>query len=256
MRAARAARALGGVDPSDPAADAQSFGAWLAKHGQDDRALRRLWDLVALPTLNVRVEQASLALAAFVFQTGLLADAGAGDIGFHVRPLGELIGEPALRALRNSRVEVLLGRRAEGLEALGGGFRVALADGSVVDGDAVIVAVPHRRAAELLPRGLEDVAARLRKLESSPIVNLHVVYDTPVSDLPFAASVETPVQYVFDRSSAVGLERGRYLAVSLSGADREMEMDVEELRAKLPPRARRALPPRASCTRGALSRDA
>ena len=127
LRAARAARALGSVDPQDPDADARSFGEWLSEHGQDARALSHLWDLVALPTLNVRAEHASLALAAFVFQTGLLADAGAGDIGFHVRPLSELIGDPALRLLRESHVEVMLGRRAQRVEVLEEGFRVALA---------------------------------------------------------------------------------------------------------------------------------
>ncbi len=242
LRAARAARALGAVDPHDPEADARSFGEWLSEHGQDARALSHLWDLVALPTLNLRAEQASLALAAFVFQTGLLADAGAGDIGFHVRPLSELIGDPALRALRESRVEVMLGRRAQRVEVLEEGFRVALADGDAPDADALIVALPHKRAAELLPEALGELAARLRKLERSPIVNLHVIYDRPVCELDFAASVETPVQYVFDRSSAVGLERGRYLAVSLSGAEREMEMNVERLRAEYLPALAELLP--------------
>ncbi len=42
-----------------------------------------LWDLIALPTLNLPAAQASLALGAFVFKTGLLERDDAGDIGFH-----------------------------------------------------------------------------------------------------------------------------------------------------------------------------
>jgi phosphohistidine phosphatase len=38
-----------------------------------------LWDLIALPTLNLRAREASAALAAFVFQEGLLRHADAGD---------------------------------------------------------------------------------------------------------------------------------------------------------------------------------
>jgi squalene-associated FAD-dependent desaturase len=248
VRAARAARALARVDPGDPSADAQSFGAWLAAHGQDARAVQSLWDLVALPTLNLPAEQASLALAAFVFQTGLLADAGAADIGFHVRPLSEVIGQPALRALREAGVEVLLGRRARRVHTREDGFRVQLADDSALGAGAVIVAVPHRRAAELLPPSLADVTERLRALGSSPIVNLHVIYDRPVSELAFAAGVDTPVQYVFDRSPAVGLARGRYLAVSLSGAEREMQTNVGALRERYLP-ALAALFPRARSAR-------
>jgi squalene-associated FAD-dependent desaturase len=217
------------VDPDDPAADAQTFGAWLAQHGQSERAIARLWDLIALPTVNVPAQQASLALAAFVFQTGLLRDAGAGDVGLHVAPLIDIIGRPALRVLGRAGVDVRLRCRAAAIEPEPDGLRVSLADGHV-SADAVILAVPHARAAELLPATATSIATRLRALDSSPIVNLHVVYDRPVCDLDFAAGVGTPVQYVFDRSESIGLARGRYLAVSLSGADREMAMTPEQLR--------------------------
>jgi squalene-associated FAD-dependent desaturase len=244
-RAARAARALAQVEPRDPRADAESFGAWLAEHGQDPRAVSALWDLVALPTLNLPAQHASLALAAFVFRTGLLADPAAADIGFHVRPLSEIIGEPALRALQEAGAEVLLGRRTERLRAGRAGFEIELGGGEALQAQAVVLAVPHGRAAELLPARLQGLAARLRALGSSPIVNLHVVYDRPVSELAFAAGVDTPVQYVFDRSPAAGLERGRYLAISLSAAESQMRMSVERLRerylaalAELFPRAR------------------
>lgn len=226
---ARAARALAAVDPGDPEVDAQSFGAWLADHGQSERAIASLWDLIALPTINLPAAEASLAVAAFVFQTGLLSDAGAADIGFHVAPLSDILGRPALQALCDAGVRVRLQRRAQAIRPRARGFDVELPD-EVIDADAVIIAVPHRRAAELLPAGAEEVAARLRGLGSSPIVNLHVVYDRPVCPLAFAAGVGTPVQYVFDRSESVGLAAGRYLAVSLSGAEREMEMSPEALR--------------------------
>jgi squalene-associated FAD-dependent desaturase len=245
-RAVRTARSLAHVDPRDPSADGQSFGAWLTEHGQQARAVSALWDLVALPTLNLRSEQASLALAAFVFKTGLLADPSAADIGFHIKPLSEIIGEPALGALQSAGVDVLLGHRAQGLKARGDGFEVSLGADSL-EAEAVIVALPHGRAAELLPERLHDVAARLRALGSSPIVNLHVIYDRPVSELAFAAGVDTPVQYVFDRSASVGLQRGRYLAVSLSAAAPEMRMSVELLRRRyLPALAELFAPARAA----------
>ncbi|MGH2834413.1 MAG: FAD-dependent oxidoreductase, partial [Solirubrobacteraceae bacterium] len=68
-------------------------------------------------------------------------------------------------------------------------------------------------------------------LGASPIVNVHVIYDRKVCELPFAAGVQTPVQYVFDRSEAVGLRDGQCLAVSISGAENEMSMDGPQLRA-------------------------
>jgi hydroxysqualene dehydroxylase len=63
--------------------------------------------------------------------------------------------------------------------------------------------------------------------------------------VPFAAGVRTPVQYVFDRSDAAGVPAGcQYLAVSLSGAEREMAISSGELRERYLP-ALGALFPRA-----------
>src|SRR6185436_229296 len=54
--------------------------------------------------------------------------------------------------------------------------------------------------------------------------------------------VEWPVQYVFDRTASSGLERGQYLAVSLSGAYELDGRRVEELRASFVAELARLLP--------------
>ncbi len=245
--AAWAALALGRLDPEDLALDSVTFGAWLGAHRQSRAAVAALWDLIALPTLNLPAAQASLALGVFVFRTGLLEQADAGDIGFHRRPLGEIVGGPAERALRAAGVDVRFGFRVQRLQRADGGFEVS-GDEDGVSADAVVVALPHARAAGLIEQLDPVAAAGAGALRDAPIVNLHVVYDRVVCEWPFAAGVGTPVQYVFDRSEAGGVGAGRqYLAISLSGAEREMQMSVDALReryvpalAELFPRARGA----------------
>ncbi|HTB69903.1 MAG TPA: hydroxysqualene dehydroxylase HpnE [Solirubrobacteraceae bacterium] len=241
--AALAARALSAVDPADPELDRRTLGDWLSDLGQSERSLAALWDLIALPTLNVRAADASAALGAFVFQTGLLASADAGDIGFHVGTLAQTIGEPAQRALADAGVELRLGWRAQALRRADGGFEV---QGGVEDGlsaEAVVVALPHARAARLIEPLLAPTAAALDQIGSSPIVNLHVVFDRVVCEEPFAAGVGTPVQYLFDRSAAAGAPPGcQYLAVSLSGAEREMELSIDRLREHYVPALEALLP--------------
>ena len=247
LSAALAARALGRLDPADEALDERTLGSFLEQHRQSPRALAALWDLVALPTLNLPAAHASLALGAFVFKTGLLSSADGGDIGFHVGTLAQTICEPAERALRGAGADVRLGWRAEELSAGAGAFEVRAA-ADALGADVVIVAVSHTRAGALLAPLLPRLGASLERLGSSPIVNLHVVYDRRVCEERFAAGVDTPVQYVFDRTGAGGAPAGsQYLAVSLSGAAREMAMSAEELReaylpalAELFPRARSA----------------
>ncbi len=251
LGAARAALGLMRLDIGDPGLDRVTFGEWLARHGQDREAVDALWDLIALPTLNLRAADASLAQAAFVFRRGLLSGADAGDIGFHLGTLQSIIGDPARAALERAGVEIRLGWRAESLRRGGEGFELRGRSGEGEDGltaGSVIVALPHNRAGALLEPLLGPHAGLPGELESSPIVNLHVVYDSRVLDQPFAAGVGTPVQYLFDRTQAGGAPSGcQYLAVSLSGAAREMEMSVDQLReqylpalAELIPRARGA----------------
>ena len=202
----------------------------MAARGQSPATVAALWDLIALPTLNLPADEASLALGAFVFRTGLLSRADAGDIGFHDRPLSETIGDPALRALAQAGVDVRLGWRVARLTRSGAGFEVH-GGSEELGADAVIVALPHARAATLLEALAAPLARRVAALEVSPIINLHVVYDRHVCELAFAAAVGTPVQYVFDRTEAAGAPAGcQCLAVSLSGAQREMAMSVDGLR--------------------------
>ncbi|MGA8296403.1 MAG: FAD-dependent oxidoreductase, partial [Acidimicrobiales bacterium] len=96
-----------------------------------------------------------------------------------------------------------------------------ITDSGRVDADAVIVAVPHRQAAEIVPPSPRFDPAALGGLGSSPIIDVHVVYDRKVTDLSFAAAVDSPVQFVFDKTAASGLDPsdGQVLAVSVSGAD-------------------------------------
>jgi hydroxysqualene dehydroxylase len=231
--AARAALALSRLDLETSSArermDRVTLGEWLAEHRQGPASVAALWDLIALPTLNLPAAEGSLALGAFVLQTGLLGSNDAGDIGFHLRPLQETLGDPAERVLRRSGVEVRLGVRAEAVDRQSDTLRV-LAGGGELLADAVICAVPHERAKALLVPLLGASTELWEGLGASPIVNVHIVYDRHVCEQDFAAGVGTPVQYLFDRSDAAGLSNGgQYLAISLSGAASEMGLAAEDL---------------------------
>lgn len=222
----RGALAIGRVDP---ARDDETLGAWLADHGQSPRAIANLWDLIALPTLNLPAAEASLGLGAFVFQQGLLHDAGAGDIGIHRAPLSEIVGGPAAGALARAGVDVQLRWRAQAITQKADGFEVR-SESDLISANAVVLAVPHARAAALVPAALREDTAWAEGLGSSPIVNIHVVYDRRVLDHSFAAGVDTPVQYVFDRTPTEWSDDRQYIAVSLSGAQTESGMRSEQLR--------------------------
>jgi squalene-associated FAD-dependent desaturase len=240
----RPALAMRRVDPADPVVDEQRFGDWLAAHGQGGRARRALWDLFTVSALNIAGDDASLALAATVVKTGLLGRNNAADIGVPALPLGELHGDAAATLLAKLGAQVLIGAKVSAIDPDpdpgGSRFRLRLAADenrpAELAADAVVLAVPHEVAARLIPPGAlpDGTVAGWAGLGASPIVNVHVIYDRPVTDLPFAAAVDSPVQWVFDRTRISGLDRDsatkrQYLAISLSAADEYVDVPAAGL---------------------------
>jgi squalene-associated FAD-dependent desaturase len=222
-RAVRGALALRTLDPDDAVLDRRSLGEFLRAHGQNDATIDALWGVVATATLNLRPDDASLALGAKVFRTGLLDRGTAADVGVPAVPLGHIHSDAARDALASAGVEVLLGHRVEAVEP-GVAVRVRnlRAAGSALSlpGAAVVLAVPPRDALSLVAALNATPAA---DLAATPIVNIHVVYDRIVTDLPFAAAVDSPVQWFFDRTGPAGVTAhhpgAQYLAVTVSAAD-------------------------------------
>lgn len=248
----RAALALGRLDPDDPALDDIDFGSWLARHGQSPRTIEALWDLVGVATLNATAPNSSLALAAKVFKTGLLSEPGAADIGWASVPLGDIHDTLSRKALDAAGVRTELRTKASALTRTDDGRWVVETGAERIEADTVVLAVPQRETHDLLPEGALDAPEKLLEIGSSPILNVHVVYDRKVLRRPFFTALGSPVQWVFDRTEASGLtEPGQYLAVSQSAAGEEIDLPVSELRARYLPELERLLP----AARGAGIRD-
>lgn len=216
LRLLRPVLALKRLHVDDPDLDAVTFASWLAARGQSARAIDHLWNLIALPTINVPAADASLALAVKVFREGLLDRADAGDIGWSRVPLVELHGRRAAQALEAAGVEVRLLDGVDRIEPARHGEFEVRGRRAVRCVDAVIIATPPHITAALGTLLPADTAQRLGM---SPIVNVHLVLDRRVTDLEMFAAVDSKIQFVFDRTTSSGLRDGQCLSVSLSAAD-------------------------------------
>ncbi len=149
----------------------------------------------------------------------------AADIGWSRVPLQRLHGDaapprwppPGWRCACRTRVRASTGRAGTA-----GGRRGRTAGEESYDD--VVLAAPPTAAEALLPPGalrpdrrLGRAARQLPDREPAP-----ACWTGAVLDEPFVAAVDSPLQWVFDRTSQAGLEPasgGQYLAVSLSAAD-------------------------------------
>jgi uncharacterized protein with NAD-binding domain and iron-sulfur cluster len=66
-------------------------------------------------------------------------------------------------------------------------------------------------------------------LGTSPIVNVHLVFDRRVTDLKMAACLDSPIEFLFDRTDASGVAAGQCLVISLSAADKYVGIGSSEL---------------------------
>jgi uncharacterized protein with NAD-binding domain and iron-sulfur cluster len=73
-------------------------------------------------------------------------------------------------------------------------------------------------------------------------VNVHVHYDRAVLAEPLAAALDSPVQFVFDRTAASGAREGQLLAISLSHAVDVIGASVASIRDRFLPALERLLP--------------
>ena len=247
---ARAALALAAMrlerDRDRPALRRQSLRDWLRGHGQSDRAVAAFWDLVVVPALNDSSVDASASAGIMLFQEALLRSRGGARIGYAKAGLSAVMGEPARRRLEEAGASALTGKTAEAILVENGrAAGVRLAGGEELRADICVSALPPDALLQALPEEwrAHPAFAPAATHEWSPIVNLHVWYDRPVADCEFAAFVDSPVQWVFNRSRIAG-EAGpaQRLTASLSAAWEFWPMSKEELRAAFLPELARLFP--------------
>jgi uncharacterized protein with NAD-binding domain and iron-sulfur cluster len=117
-----------------------------------------------------------------------------------------------------------------------------------INAAGIVLAVPPWEAVPLVPDSLAADAVRWSELRPSPVVSMHVIYDSQVTSLPFAAVVGAPVHWVTDKTAAAGLHTGQYLAACVRAADAYVDKPASELRAEFVPALARLFPVAASAT--------
>ena len=178
---------------------------------------QRLVQPLLLAALNVDPPEGSAGLAGAVVRETLLAGGQACRPLIAREGLSAVLVEPAIKLLRERGASIQFGHelREFGMSGTGvgelkfGGDTVAIAPD-----DAVVLAVPPRPAASLLP-GLKTPS------KFRAIVNAHFRFDPPRDMPPITGVVGGTVEWLFAFPQR--------LSVTVSNADRLVELPREEL---------------------------
>ncbi|MCC6907397.1 MAG: FAD-dependent oxidoreductase [Phycisphaerales bacterium] len=216
---ASAMRAVAAADRS--AFEGITFGEWLRQRGQSERLIARFWDVVVVSACNLPCDRVSAEPALQVFQQGFLAHRDAWRLGLPDCPLVSLY-DPAHHFIDDLR----LSRRVQRIEGASRVEFVWLDDGSRVEADAYVLALPFEQIAGVVSSDLASADPRLaqpRGLAHSPILGVHLHFEQPVTDLPHVVLLDALVQWVFFKDS------GRTAHAVISAADAWMALSVEEI---------------------------
>lgn len=220
------ALALGLRALADPAAGVEhgeTFAAWLERHRQPPRAVRRFWEVVLVSALSETLDRISVPIARKVFVDSFLTNANGWTVEIPTVPLDDLYSGPLLQWLIGQGVEVRVSTGVERVHVADDGTpSVELRSGERLVAKDAIVAVPFFRVLDLLPPVLaDDPAIRgVSELEAAPITSVHLWFDRPVTDLPHAVFVDRLVQWVFqrERPAVEGSPRSWYCQVVISAS--------------------------------------
>ncbi|MFB3786661.1 MAG: hydroxysqualene dehydroxylase HpnE [bacterium] len=169
---------------------------------QTDTLRKRMWDPIALSALNEDLSQADARLFQTVLRRAFFSKADDSKLALPVVPLGELLGEKAIRFLEEHHGRVLLDRTVTRLNVEGDKITlVFLSTGETVECEACISALPEPRLRGLLAAsGLEE-RIPLPDLGSSPILSVFLWYDEPFTDELLCCLQNATFEWVFHRSN-------------------------------------------------------
>jgi squalene-hopene/tetraprenyl-beta-curcumene cyclase len=195
----------------------ETFAEWLHRTGQNAETRRAFWEPFFIPALNAPFDRVSSADALFVLRTAFLRDAGAARFGFSQVPLAHIAAAATAQLDAVHTTTAVLA-----IEPHLSGVTLTLAKGEPATFAAVVLAVPPRNAARILGEPAHYGVANLDAYEPYAIIDVHLWHDAGSIGLDFAAALESPLQWIFEKAPG-------YLCCSFSAAGEYLNMPTAQL---------------------------
>ncbi len=181
------------------------FGEWLTEQRQPAAVIERFWEPVITSILNQQVGEVRADLAAMAIRDSFLAGKGDANLAWMSQPHGS-VWDRVAGGLEEQGVTIRRGTKVEGVELAGGDDNreprlssIVLAGGERVPVAGAVMAVPPGALRGSMPSELRDTSPFREGtgLEWTPILNLHLWYEKPVTEEPLLCILNSPLQWVF-----------------------------------------------------------
>jgi squalene-associated FAD-dependent desaturase len=215
---------------------------WLESLGQSEEAMKYLWNVIAIGTLNDDPERVSAALFAKVLRSAFFGPRMNSSMVIPTSGLSSVLVDPAESFLteRGGSVKSNCGIRRIILKRVAGKLvadAAELENGEVIRPKAMICAVPFFDIKKIF--GEEDIREipelqSAERFSASPIVSIHLWFDREIISEDFVALIDSPIHWIFNKSKMYGKKAvtGQYLSLVISGASDmigKSKKDIEEM---------------------------
>jgi squalene-associated FAD-dependent desaturase len=235
LEAARAMLAILRITPDQMRDLAEvPFGQWLHDHAQSRGLIHKLYDPIVISGLNEQTRPSGAAWAIKIFRDSLLVNRNGYLFGLPTCPLSKLYERLPIPDLR-------LGTRLSELCFEGRTVAaVRTQDGKTLRCDAVILATNHHTVRDWIPADLlatDQRFAGLEKLQSVPILGVHLYFDRPILTTSHLALIEGPLQWLFRKDAS-----GRIIHGVISAARDWINVPREQALSQFEQQIRAVLP--------------
>ncbi|MDR0532999.1 MAG: hydroxysqualene dehydroxylase HpnE [Verrucomicrobiales bacterium] len=208
----------------------ENAGKWLRRLGQSANTIRCLWEPFCLAALNEGIGTANAKLLYQTISRCLLGSKQDSSIYMSKVGLSELFSPELDQFLKavGSKIHVNKGVK----EILFDNDKVngiKLTNDEVITADLYVSAIPFSALRALLPQN-SPLASQLNQIKTSPILSVHLETDCPITgNDPFVALLDSPVQWIFNRSELSAERKTHLHSLVISAAGQFIDMPNKEL---------------------------
>ncbi len=194
---------------------------WLIKNNQNSSTIMKLWEIIAIGTLNTTLDKASASIFADALKKIFLGGNKASAIVLPAKGLSDIYCYQSQEFLEKNNSKVKLSEAVIKMEYDGKKISKVFTNENIYDDfDYVISSVPHHSLIKILPEEIQTNLSEL-PIEYSPILNIHLwLKDNPFTE-KFCGLIDSKIHWIFNHQ--------KHISLVTSSADELIELPSEEI---------------------------
>ncbi len=177
---------------------------WLEQEHQDENTIKALWEILAIGTLNSRIDEASAAVFVSILKRMFLGGNDATKIVLPNVGLSEMYCKQSADFIRKKGGSIKLSERVAGIIKNNGRLDVKTSKEIYSDYDFVVTAVPVHSLNKI--EGIEDVIDCSKLImKYSPILSVHLWLKENIFQEKFYGLIDSPIHWLFNHGSYISL---------------------------------------------------